>query len=137
MQTQRASLSLGRWSLWLLLLGLVVPSASARDLGRGPASWGAGRQIRGRRKSPNPVSPTLTRDQEVDPGTRKPVSFTVKETVCPRTTQQPPEECDFKENGVRLGWGWAITSRPPPRSWKSSPSPLSVPGKASRILFRG
>ena len=47
----------------------------------------------------------MTRDQEVDPGTRKPVSFTVKETVCPRTTQQPPEECDFKENGVRLGWG--------------------------------
>ena len=32
MQTQRASLSLGRWSLWLLLLGLVVPSASAQDL---------------------------------------------------------------------------------------------------------
>ena len=48
----------------------------------------------------------MTRDQEVDPGTRKPVSFTVKETVCPRTTQQPPEECDFKENGVRLGAGW-------------------------------
>ena len=32
MQTQRASLSLGRWSLWLLLLGLVVPSASAQAL---------------------------------------------------------------------------------------------------------
>ncbi|KAB1264615.1 Cathelin-related peptide SC5 [Camelus dromedarius] len=24
----------------------------------------------------------------------------VKETVCPRRTQQPPEQCDFKENGV-------------------------------------
>ena len=29
-ETQRASLSLGRWSLWLLLLGLVLPSASAQ-----------------------------------------------------------------------------------------------------------
>uniref|UniRef100_G1QG61 Uncharacterized protein n=1 Tax=Myotis lucifugus TaxID=59463 RepID=G1QG61_MYOLU len=28
------------------------------------------------------------------------MSFTVKETVCPRTTRQPPEECDFKENGL-------------------------------------
>uniref|UniRef100_A0A8C6FUP0 Cathelicidin antimicrobial peptide n=1 Tax=Moschus moschiferus TaxID=68415 RepID=A0A8C6FUP0_MOSMO len=32
METQRASLSLGRWSLWLLLLGLVLPSASAQAL---------------------------------------------------------------------------------------------------------
>nr|P15175.2 RecName: Full=Cathelin [Sus scrofa] len=32
-----------------------------------------------------------------DPGTPKPVSFTVKETVCPRPTRQPPELCDFKE----------------------------------------
>ena len=32
METQRASFSLGRSSLWLLLLGLVVPSASAQDL---------------------------------------------------------------------------------------------------------
>ena len=30
METQRASLSLGRWSLWLLLLGLVLPSVSAQ-----------------------------------------------------------------------------------------------------------
>ena len=29
----------------------------------------------------------------------------MKETVCPRTTQQSPEQCDFKENGVRLGFG--------------------------------
>ena len=32
METQRASLSLGRWSLWLLLLGLVLPSACAQAL---------------------------------------------------------------------------------------------------------
>eukprot|EP00069_Balaena_mysticetus_P007998 bmy_05601T0 len=39
-------------------------------------------------------------DQDGDPDTPKPVSFTVKETVCPSTTQQPPEQCDFKENGL-------------------------------------
>lgn len=27
----------------------------------------------------------------------------MKETVCPKTTQKPLEECDFKDNGVRLG----------------------------------
>ncbi|TEA23980.1 hypothetical protein DBR06_SOUSAS21910061, partial [Sousa chinensis] len=39
-------------------------------------------------------------DQDGDPDTPKPVSFTVKETVCPRTSQQPQENCDFKENGL-------------------------------------
>ncbi|XP_040091557.1 cathelicidin-3-like, partial [Oryx dammah] len=29
-----------------------------------------------------------------------PVSFKVKETVCPRLSQQPLEQCDFKENGL-------------------------------------
>ena len=37
METQRASLSLGRCSLWLLLLGLVLPSASAQALSYGEA----------------------------------------------------------------------------------------------------
>ena len=32
METQRASPSLRRWSLWLLLLGLVLPSSSAQAL---------------------------------------------------------------------------------------------------------
>ena len=32
METQGASLTLGRWSLWLLLLGLVLPSASTPAL---------------------------------------------------------------------------------------------------------
>ena len=44
-------------------------------------------------------------DQVEDQGAQKPVSFRVKETVCPRTSQQPPEQCDFKENGVSLGAG--------------------------------
>uniref|UniRef100_A0A8C9BUA9 Cathelicidin antimicrobial peptide n=1 Tax=Phocoena sinus TaxID=42100 RepID=A0A8C9BUA9_PHOSS len=34
-----------------------------------------------------------------DPDTPKPISFTMKETVCPRTSQEPQENCDFKENG--------------------------------------
>ncbi|XP_055413301.1 cathelicidin-4 [Bubalus kerabau] len=102
MQTQRASLSLGRWSLWLLLLGLVVPSASAQDLSYREAVLRAVDQLNEQSSEAN-----LYRLLELDPppkddadlGTRKPVSFTVKETVCPRTTQQPAEQCDFKEKG--------------------------------------
>nr|AIZ93875.1 cathelicidin 4 [Bubalus bubalis] len=102
METQRASLSLGRWSLWLLLLGLVVPSASAQDLSYSEAVLRAVGQPNERSSEAN-----LYRLLELDPppkddadlGTRKPVSFTVKETVCPRTTQQPAEQCDFKEKG--------------------------------------
>ncbi|XP_074201075.1 antibacterial peptide PMAP-37-like isoform X3 [Camelus bactrianus] len=47
-------------------------------------------------------SPSLLpfRRQDEDLDAPKPVSFTVKETVCPRRTQLPPEQCDFKENGV-------------------------------------
>nr|XP_033719623.1 protegrin-2-like [Tursiops truncatus] len=44
------------------------------------------------------LDPPPKADENLD--TPKPVSFTVKETVCPRTTQQPPEQCDFKENGL-------------------------------------
>ena len=29
----------------------------------------------------------------------------MKETVCPKTAQESPEQCDFKENGVSLGAG--------------------------------
>nr|ABJ80585.1 cathelicidin [Bubalus bubalis] len=102
MQTQRASLSLGRWSPWLLLLGLVVSSTSAQDLSYREAVLRAVDQLNERSSEAN-----LYRLLELDPppkddadlGTRKPVSFTVKETVCPRTTQQPTERCDFKEEG--------------------------------------
>uniref|UniRef100_A0A452F973 Uncharacterized protein n=1 Tax=Capra hircus TaxID=9925 RepID=A0A452F973_CAPHI len=102
METQGASLSLGRWSLWLLLLGLVVPSASAQALSYREAVLRAVGQLNERSSEAN-LYRLLELDpapNDVDPGTRKPVSFTVKETVCPRTTQQPPEECDFKENGL-------------------------------------
>uniref|UniRef100_A0A4X1TRD9 Uncharacterized protein n=1 Tax=Sus scrofa TaxID=9823 RepID=A0A4X1TRD9_PIG len=99
----RASLCLGRWSLWLLLLGLVVPSASAQALSYREAVLRAVDRLNEQSSEANlyPEShlPTLILDQDEDPGTPKPVSFTVKETVCPRPTRQPPELCDFKENG--------------------------------------
>lgn len=84
-------------------------------------------------REPETSTPTSSPDQDEDQGAVKPVSFTLKETVCPRTSQQPPEQCDFKENGVS-GWAgrevrvglwaggglWAagcgLTSSPPP-SW--------------------
>lgn len=49
------------------------------------------------------VFPLSSPDQDENPNIPQPASFTVKETVCPKTTQQPLEQCDFKDNGVRLG----------------------------------
>ncbi|DAA16882.1 cathelicidin-2 [Bos indicus] len=103
METQRASLSLGRCSLWLLLLGLVLPSASAQALSYREAVLRAVDQFNERSSEANlyrllELDPTPNDD--LDPGTRKPVSFRVKETDCPRTSQQPLEQCDFKENGL-------------------------------------
>ncbi|XP_020771697.2 cathelicidin-6 [Odocoileus virginianus] len=103
METQRASLSLGRWSLWLLLLGLVLPSARAQALSYREAVLRAVGQLNERSSEAN-----LYRLLELDPPSKddenpnvpKPVSFRVKETVCPRTSQQSPEQCDFKENGL-------------------------------------
>ncbi|XP_066899287.1 cathelicidin-4-like [Kogia breviceps] len=104
METQRAMLVLGRWSLWLLLLGLVVPSASAQTLSYREAVLLAVDRFNERSSEANLYRlleldpPPKAQDQDLD--TPKPVSFTVKETVCPRTTQQPQEQCDFKENGL-------------------------------------
>ncbi|XP_045019796.1 cathelicidin-1-like [Bubalus bubalis] len=103
METQRASLSLGRWSLWLLLLGLVLPSASAQDLSYREAVLRAVDQFNEKSSEANIfrlLELDLPPKDVEDPGARKPVSFILKETVCPRTTQQPPEQCDFKENGL-------------------------------------
>ncbi|XP_058933071.1 cathelicidin-5-like [Kogia breviceps] len=103
METQRAILTLGRWSLWLLLLGLVVPSASAQTLSYKEVVFRALDQLNERSSEANlyrllELDPPPKADENLD--TPKPVSFTVKETVCPRTTQQPLEQCDFKENGL-------------------------------------
>ncbi|KAI4532465.1 hypothetical protein MG293_017730 [Ovis ammon polii] len=104
METQRASLSLGRRSLWLLLLGLVLPSARAQALSYREAVLRAVDQLNEKSSEAN-----LYRLLELDPPPKqddensnipKPVSFRVKETVCPRTSQQPAEQCDFKENGL-------------------------------------
>uniref|UniRef100_A0A4W2I5Q3 Cathelicidin-5 n=1 Tax=Bos indicus x Bos taurus TaxID=30522 RepID=A0A4W2I5Q3_BOBOX len=104
METQRASLSLGRWSLWLLLLGLVLPSASAQALSYREAVLRAVDQLNEKSSEANlyrllELDPPPKEDDE-NPNIPKPVSFRVKETVCPRTSQQPPEQCDFKENGL-------------------------------------
>ncbi|KAB0353311.1 hypothetical protein FD755_023980 [Muntiacus reevesi] len=101
--TQRASFSLRHWSLWLPLLGLVLPSASAQALSYREAVLRAVDQLNEQSSEPN-IYRLIELDQppqdDEDPDTPKQVSFRVKETVCSRTTQQPPEQCDFKENGL-------------------------------------
>uniref|UniRef100_A0AC11CMB0 Cathelin-related prepropeptide n=1 Tax=Ovis aries TaxID=9940 RepID=A0AC11CMB0_SHEEP len=103
METQRASLSLGQRSLWLLLLGLVLASARAQALSYREAVLRAVDQLNEKSSEAN-----LYRLLELDPPPKqddensnipKPVSFRVKE-ICPRTSQQPAEQCDFKENGL-------------------------------------
>ncbi|XP_065791109.1 cathelicidin-6-like [Muntiacus reevesi] len=104
METQRASLSLGRWPLWLLLLGLVLPSASAQSYSYRRAVLRAVDQFNEQSSEANlyrllELDPPPEQDVE-DHSAPKPVSFRVKETICPRTSQQPLEQCDFKENGL-------------------------------------
>ncbi|XP_074200219.1 protegrin-2-like [Camelus bactrianus] len=103
METQRASLSTRRWSLWLLLLGLAVPWASAQALSFREAVLRAVDRLNEQSSDPNLyrlLELDLPPKADEDPDAPKPVSFTVKETVCPRRTQLPPEQCDFKEKGV-------------------------------------
>ena len=70
MQTQRASLSLGRWSLWLLLLGLALPSASAQALSYREAVLRAVDQLNERSSEAN-----LYRLLELDPPPEQDVSW--------------------------------------------------------------
>ena len=53
METQRTSLSLGQWSLWLLLLGLVLPSASTQALSYREAVLRAVDQLNEQSSEPN------------------------------------------------------------------------------------
>ncbi|KAM6169259.1 cathelicidin antimicrobial peptide-like [Rhynchocyon petersi] len=104
METQRGSHSLWhQWSLLLLLLGLVVPPATSRAFSYQAAVLGAVDGLN-QRSSDAHLYRLLELDQlpegDDDPDTPKPVSFTVKETVCPRTTRRRPEKCAFKENGL-------------------------------------
>ncbi|XP_032153792.1 cathelicidin antimicrobial peptide [Sapajus apella] len=104
MKTQRDGPSLGRWSLVLLLLGLTMPLAiTAQVLSYQEAVLRAVDGLNQRSLDANlyrllNLDPRPTLDG--DPDTPKPVSFTVKETVCPRTIQRSPEECDFKKDGL-------------------------------------
>ncbi|XP_004419699.1 PREDICTED: cathelicidin antimicrobial peptide [Ceratotherium simum simum] len=103
METQRDSCSLGQCSLWLLLLGLVIPAATAQALSYEEAVLRAVDGLNQRSSDDNlyrllELDPQPKGDE--NPDTPMPVSFTVKETVCPRSTQQPLELCPFKENGL-------------------------------------
>ncbi|XP_045713209.1 cathelicidin-5-like [Phyllostomus hastatus] len=104
METQKDNLPWGRWSLLLLLLGLAVPPATAQVLSYNEAVLAAVVRFNQRSSEANlyrllelgPQRP----DGDDNPSTPKPVNFTLKETVCPRMTQLPPEQCEFKENGL-------------------------------------
>lgn len=86
---------------------LSAPSPGPDTQGAGEAAVRVGGRETDERKKhePEPSLPILFLDQDENPNIPKPVSFRVKETVCPRPSQQPAEQCDFKENGVSLGAG--------------------------------
>ncbi|XP_025311501.1 cathelicidin antimicrobial peptide [Canis lupus baileyi] len=103
METQKDSPSLGRWSLLLLLLGLVITPAASRALSYREAVLRAVNGFNQRSSEENLYRLLQLNSQpkgDEDPNIPKPVSFTVKETVCPKTTQQPLEQCGFKDNGL-------------------------------------
>ncbi|XP_006108800.3 cathelin-like [Myotis lucifugus] len=105
METQRSRLCWGCWPLLLLLLGLAMPTplAAARALTYQEAVRLAVQGFNQRSREASLyrlLQQDLQPQGDLNPDTPKPVSFTLKETVCPRTTRQPPEECDFKENGL-------------------------------------
>ncbi|XP_047388330.1 cathelicidin antimicrobial peptide isoform X2 [Sciurus carolinensis] len=104
MQTQRDGPSLGWWSLLLLLLGLVMPPAIAQTLSYQEAVLRAVDGFNQQSSDAN-LYRLLSLDSQSpgdeDPDTPNPVSFRVKETVCPKTTQQNLEQCDFKEDGAQ------------------------------------
>nr|CAA12226.1 myeloid cathelicidin 1 [Equus caballus] len=103
METQRNTRCLGRWSPLLLLLGLVIPPATTQALSYKEAVLRAVDGLNQRSSDENlyrllELDPLPKGDKDSD--TPKPVSFMVKETVCPRIMKQTPEQCDFKENGL-------------------------------------
>lgn len=98
----------------------------AQGMPRGCTLGDLGRQIREGKREPKPSLPTFSFGQEKDKNTPRPVSFRVKETVCPRTTRQVPEQCDFKENGVSLRTRvWGCWRAPPKMLTKKPPQNIS------------
>ncbi|XP_076726214.2 cathelicidin antimicrobial peptide-like [Callospermophilus lateralis] len=103
MQTQREGSFLEWQSLLLLLLGLMMPLAIAQTLSYQEAVLRAVDGFNQQSSDAN-LYRLLSLDSQSrgdeDSDTPKPVSFTVKETVCPKKTQQALEQCDFKEDGL-------------------------------------
>uniref|UniRef100_A0A8C5P3C0 Cathelicidin antimicrobial peptide n=1 Tax=Jaculus jaculus TaxID=51337 RepID=A0A8C5P3C0_JACJA len=104
MQTPRNGSSSGLWSLLWLLLGLVMPPAIvAQTLSYRQAVLRAVDGFNQRSLDTN-LYRLLDLDSQPqgneDPDNPVPVDFTVKETVCHKATQQSPEQCDFKADGL-------------------------------------
>ncbi|XP_054991140.1 cathelicidin-1-like [Sorex araneus] len=95
--------NLGGWSLLLLLLGLVIPPASAQAFSYEEAILQAVDAVNEQSSDTN-LYRFLELDEEPtgnkDPNTPQRISFLVKETVCPKTAQTPLQQCDFKEKGL-------------------------------------
>ncbi|KAL1781931.1 cathelicidin antimicrobial peptide [Sigmodon hispidus] len=100
MQIQRDNPSL-RWSL-SLLLGLVLPLAISQTLSYREVVLRAVDDFNQHSSDAN-LYRLLALDSQ-SPGDEDPdttyVRFRVKETVCDKTTEQPLEQCDFKEHGL-------------------------------------
>ncbi|XP_065791112.1 cathelicidin-5-like [Muntiacus reevesi] len=109
METQRASLSLGRWALWLLLLGLVLPSVRAQSYSYRRAVLRAVDQFNEQSSEANlyrllelyppPEENAALTSLSPSVGRRCPQRCRVIRS-CSLTSQQPLEQCDFKENGL-------------------------------------
>ncbi|XP_007533667.2 cathelicidin antimicrobial peptide [Erinaceus europaeus] len=103
MEVQRESTSLAWWLPLLLLPGLVIPPAAAQTPSYREAALRAVDDLN-RQSSDANLYRLLELSEEPmgsgDPSSPKPINFLAKETVCPKTTRQFPEQCDFKENGV-------------------------------------
>ncbi|CAK6435942.1 unnamed protein product [Pipistrellus nathusii] len=115
MDTPGSRLSGGRRALLLLLLlGLAMPApAAAQATGAAQAARAVSYQEAVRlavlgfnQRSREPRLYRLVRldppppPDDLSPEARRPVSLTLQETVCPRATRRPPEECDFREEGL-------------------------------------
>ncbi|XP_042521966.1 cathelicidin antimicrobial peptide [Dipodomys spectabilis] len=100
MHAQREGLFLGQWALVLILL---MPPAFAQSLSYQEAVLRAVDSFNQRSLDTNAYRLLALDSQpqgEEDPDSPKPVSFTMKETVCPKGSRQALEQCDFKENGL-------------------------------------
>ncbi|MBZ3872337.1 Cathelicidin antimicrobial peptide [Sciurus carolinensis] len=143
MQTQRDGPSLGWWSLLLLLLGLVMPPAIAQTLSYQEAVLRAVDGFNQQSSDAN-LYRLLSLDSQSpgdeDPDTPNPVSFRVKETVCPKTTQQNLEQCDFKEDGLVKRCVGTVTLNPARDSFNincDGAQRFKKTSRLSRLLQRG